>query len=233
MRTDTTVQGLNCLRPPEREHGFEDLKVPPGQIPTDLRGTLYRVGPGRFADKRGPYGHWFDGEGLLTALRFADGRVSFACRTIKPRGADGSDYAKRGRIGRAPQGFARVVRSFIDPQAFVNVANTALLHWQGRLYALFEASLPTQIDPDTLETLGETDLDVIVRSFGAHPHVHVASGAIINHGFRPPPRAGIDYYTLPPEGSAQHTQYVPISSRFPAHDMSVTDRHIVTVLSPL
>ncbi|MEL7012223.1 MAG: carotenoid oxygenase family protein [Pseudomonadota bacterium] len=233
MRTDTTVQGLNCLRSPEREHGFEDLNVPPGQIPKDLRGTLYRVGPGQFADKRGSYGHWFDGEGLLTALRFAEGRVSFACRMIKPHGADRPDYVKRGRIGRAPQGFARIVRSFLDPQAFVNTANTALLHWQGRLYALFEASLPTQIDPDTLETLGETDLDVIVRSFGAHPHIHAPSGAIINHGFRPPPHAGIDYYTLPPEGPAQHTHYVPISGRFPAHDVSVTDRHIVTVLSPL
>jgi len=233
MRTDTAVQGLNCLRSPEREHGFEDLNVPQGQIPTGLRGTLYRVGPGRFADERGPYGHWFDGEGLLTALRFADGRASFACRTIKPRGADKADYVKRGRIGRPPQGFARVLRSFIDRQAFVNVANTALMHWQDRLYALFEASLPTQIDPDTLETLGETDLDVITRSFGAHPHVHAPSGAILNHGFRPPPRAGIDYYALPPDGPAQYTHSVQVSGRFPAHDVSVSTRHIVTVLSPL
>jgi all-trans-8'-apo-beta-carotenal 15,15'-oxygenase len=233
MRTDTIVQGLNCLRPPEREHGFEELNALPGQMPTSLRGTLYRVGPGRFADNRGPYGHWFDGEGLLTAVRFADGRASFACRMIKPRGEDRSDYAKRGRIGRAPQGFDRTVWSLIDPQAFVNSANTALLHWQGRLYALFEASQPTQSYPDTLETLGETDLDVIVGSFGAHPHVHASSGAIINHRFRPPPRAAVDYYSLPLEGPAQHTHYVPISGRFPAHDLSLTDRHIVAVLSPL
>lgn len=233
MSTGRAAIGLNCLREPEREHGFEPLRPGFGQVPETLSGTLYRVGPGRFADASGVYGHWFDGEGCLAALRFEHGQVSFACRMIRPRGSDKSDYALRGRIGRAPKGFARRMRSFVDPQAFVNVANTALLEWQGQLFALFEASLPTEINPDTLETLGERDLGVIARSFGAHPHLHAPSGAVINQGFRPPPKAGIDYYRLPQDGPAKLTHSVPVSGRFPAHDMAVTEHHIVTIVSPL
>ena len=38
------------------------------------------------------------------------------------------------------------------------VANTALIEWAGKLWALWEASRPFTLDPDTLETLGEDDL---------------------------------------------------------------------------
>ena len=35
-----------------------------GQLPQDLRGTLYRVGPFLFSSSDGErYGHWFDGDG--------------------------------------------------------------------------------------------------------------------------------------------------------------------------
>ena len=233
MRAGQTALGLNCLREPEREHGFEPLSVSQGQIPDGLDGMLYRVGPGRFADRVGAYPHWFDGEGLLTALQLGNGQAELACRMVRPRGHGQPDYALRGRMGRAPQGFLRRLQSFADRQAYVNVANTALMQWQDRLFALFEASLPTEIDPNTLETLSETDLNVIVRSFGAHPHVHGPSDTIINQGFRPPPKAGIDYYALPPAGLPQRTHYVPISGRFPAHDLAVTESKIVTVLSPI
>lgn len=35
------------------------------------------------------------------------------------------------------------------------VANTSILEWGGKLYALWEAHNPFTLDPNTLETLGE------------------------------------------------------------------------------
>ena len=35
-----------------------------------------------------------------------------------------------------------------------NAANTSIVHWGGRLLALFEAAQPVAMDPYTLKTLG-------------------------------------------------------------------------------
>ncbi len=225
--------GMNCLRTPAREHDFEPLLPDTGHVPKALDGTFYRVGPGKFEDANGPFAHWFDGEGLLSAIRVGDGRAAAACRMIRPAGADGPDYAKLGRMGRAPQGLVRRMRGFVDPSVYVNVANTALMEWQGRLFALFEACLPTEVDPETLETIGEVDFGVVARALGAHPQLHAASGSLINQGFVPPPKGAIDYYAFPSVGSPKRTHRVPISGRFPAHDLAVTESDIITVLSPL
>ena len=38
------------------------------------------------------------------------------------------------------------------------VANTSLVEWAGKLWALWEAHRPFVLNPDTLETLGEDTL---------------------------------------------------------------------------
>ena len=225
--------GQNCLRTPAREHGFEPLRASYGAAPEALNGTLYRVGPGRFEDAAGPYGHWFDGEGLLTAIRFRGGEVSAACRMIVPAGAEREDYASRGRLGRAPRGLARRVIGYVRPDGYVNVANTALMEWQGRLFALFEAGLPTEVDRETLETLGETELGVVRRSLGAQPQPRAETGELINQGFSPAPFARVDYYALPEKGAPRQLARAAVSDRFPAHDLAVAGAHAVTVMSPL
>ena len=73
-----------------RSHGFEPLRVT-GTLPPALRGTLYRNGPGRFSVAGERYRHWFDGDGAVSAVRFADGRASGAARVTldggtSPRG---------------------------------------------------------------------------------------------------------------------------------------------------
>lgn len=233
METARAASGMKCLRQPEREHGFETAQVGFGRIPASLNGTLYRIGPGRFHDANGRYTHWFDGEGLLTAIRLSDGNATVASRLVTPRGMDRSDYAKRGRLGRAPSGLARRFQAFFDHRAYVNVANTALMVWQNRLFALFEAGLPTEVDADTLQTLGETDFNVVTRAFGAHPQQHAPSNTLLNQGFNPPPYASVDYYALPPDAAPRRTHRVAISGRFPAHDFAVTRADIITILSPL
>ena len=40
-----------------------------------------------------------------------------------------------------------------------NLANTNIMAWGGKVYALYEAGRPVELDPETLETLGESSLD--------------------------------------------------------------------------
>ena len=69
-----------------RELSNEPLNASKGTIPADLRGTLYRNGPGRL--ERG--GHWvhhpFDGDGMVTALSFEAGGVSLSNRFVRTEG---------------------------------------------------------------------------------------------------------------------------------------------------
>src|SRR5215472_5991750 len=70
------------MRDLAREHGFEPLRVR-GKLPEGLAGTLYRNGPGRFsAAGKERYGHWFDGDGAVCAMRLAGGRATGAVRVV-------------------------------------------------------------------------------------------------------------------------------------------------------
>ncbi len=82
------------LRSLDRSHGFEPLRIE-GEIPRDLRGTLYRNGPASFERFGLRYRHWFDGDGAVSAVRFADGRAEGAVRMVAPTGS--REEEKRGR----------------------------------------------------------------------------------------------------------------------------------------
>jgi all-trans-8'-apo-beta-carotenal 15,15'-oxygenase len=221
------------LRTLRRPHGFEPLAPSRGAVPAELNGRLYRIGPGKFEASGAAFGHWFDGEGLLTAIDFSGGLAAAACRLVEPAGADAPAYARRGRFGTAPRGFWRRLRSPWDAATYVNAANTALLLWQDRLFALYEGDLPTEVDPETLATIGATDLGVVGRAFAAHPKPHRPSGAVINQGFRTPLNPHLDYFALGPDGSVRRLSSVPYSGALLTHDFAVTDRFIVSICSPL
>ena len=57
-----------------------DLEVV-GEIPRDLRGTYYRNGPNQAFEPIGRY-HWFDGDGMIHAIRLEDGRASYRNRWV-------------------------------------------------------------------------------------------------------------------------------------------------------
>lgn len=57
----------------------------------------------------------------------------------------------RGFGTQKPGGMAANFMDFRDKP----VANTSMLEWGGKLYALWEAHNPFVLDPNTLETLGE------------------------------------------------------------------------------
>ena len=58
----------------EYDYFIDDIE---GEIPEDLRGTFFRNGPGRQRIGKTAYGHWFDGDGMLCAFTFRDGKVHF------------------------------------------------------------------------------------------------------------------------------------------------------------
>jgi len=76
---------MGSLRDLPREHGFEPLRVE-GTLPTELSGTLYRAGPSLFSSFGKPYGHLFDGDGAVSAVRFASGQAVGAAKLVQSKG---------------------------------------------------------------------------------------------------------------------------------------------------
>ena len=58
-----------------------DLTEVEGEIPSDLTGMHVRNGPNRRFEAPGRY-HWFDGDGMLHAVRFEGGRAQYLNRWV-------------------------------------------------------------------------------------------------------------------------------------------------------
>lgn len=219
-----------------REQGFSALRTE-GRFPEALSGTLYRNGPGLFSHLGHRYGHWFDGDGLVTALRLDAGRAEGAVRLLSTPGL--LEERRRGRAyfggyGTRAPGFFNPLRALRTAKGGgKNPANTSMLAWNERVFALCEAGKPLEIDPSTLETIGETDLDgAVLQTFTAHPHRR-PDGSFINVGVRLGVPGELDLMLLRADGTAGRLTSFRLPYPTMIHDFAVTERHAIVFLSPL
>lgn len=219
-----------------REHAFVPLRVE-GRVPEALRGTMYRNGPGLFQLFGHRYRHWFDGDGLISAVRFEDGRAQGAVRLLETAGLleerrRGEAYF--GAYGTEAPGWFNPLRAMRSVRGTSkNPANTSVLAWGERLFALCEIGKPFELDAE-LTSIGESDLGgVIPRSFSAHPHRVATNGCIYNIGQRVGRPALLDVFVLRPDGTAGRVTTLPLEFTTMIHDFAVTERALVVFLAPL
>jgi len=214
-----------------REHGFEPLTVD-GVLPAELRGTLYRNGPGLLGQYGVRYAHPFESDGALTAIRLDGGTASGAVRITQTRGLQQERAAGRMLFGtRAP--WLRRIRNLLRGD-HKNTANTSVLAWQGRLFALMEAGRPTELRPLDLATIGESDLDgAIVSWFSAHPHRVAAHRTTYGFGVEYGRRPQLHLYALPDHGPARRIGALPLTGAPMLHDFIATETHLVFFVSPV
>lgn len=172
--------------PVGREAEFVGLVPSSGRIPDELRGTLYRMSPApRFPPLIRNLYHWFDGDGMIDAFTFTEGRVHHRnrwVRTEKLALEERAGHALFGGIrdlalspfeGFLALGFTtleylslplrKALKQPIPEEFFLRIlravgrANTSIQLVAGRLLALQEGSLPYEIDPETLATRGLFD----------------------------------------------------------------------------
>jgi all-trans-8'-apo-beta-carotenal 15,15'-oxygenase len=212
-----------------------------GEVPLDLTGTFFRNGPGRQKIGDRPYGHWFDGDGMLCAFTFLDGKVHFKNRYVRtPKYIEETKTQTiryRGFGTQIPGGLAA---NFLRPPA--NPANTSVIHHAGSLLALNEGGRPWSLDPGTLETIGEFTYDGALgrmNVFSAHGKVHQRTGDYINFG------AGISgfgwrgaktclhLYRINAQGAMIKKGQIPLAT-FPfCHDFALTDRYGVFFINSI
>ncbi|MEM8546190.1 MAG: carotenoid oxygenase family protein [Cyanobacteria bacterium P01_H01_bin.119] len=162
-------------QPEEFAYWIEEIE---GEIPQELTGTLFRVGPGLLDINGYPIKHPFDGDGMVNAIAIKNGRAFYSNRFVKTAGYVAEKEAGkplyRGVFGtQKPGGW---LANAFDLR-LKNIANTNILYWGDRLLALWEAAEPHRLDPTTLDTLGLDNLWGAIApgdSFTAHPHIDPA-----------------------------------------------------------
>ena len=215
----------------------EPLKATKGAIPAELQGTLYRNGPGRL--ERG--GHWvhhpFDGDGMVTAVRFGPEGASLTNRFVRTEGWLAEEKADqplyRGVFGTQKPG-GPLANAF--DLRLKNIANTHVVRLGDQLLALWEAAGPHALDPHTLDTRGLTLLDGVLKpgeAFSAHPRFdpgHHGSERMVTFGLKTGPRSTIRLMEFAsgegPAGEAAGTLLSERSDSFNGfaflHDFAIT-----------
>lgn len=200
-----------------------------GRLPRDLHGVFYRNGPGRFELGGERYHHWFDGDGFAQRWRIGDGKVEHLGRFVETR-----RYLDETEAGRFlyPSFGTHVARRGWRDNDTMNAANTNLLPFDGRLYALWEGGSATELDPDTLATRGIKTWrdDLRAMPFSAHPKLE-PQGGMWNFGMLPG-AGGLAVYHIGADGRVLRSATIAIPQLAMVHDFVVSGRHLVFLVPP-
>jgi all-trans-8'-apo-beta-carotenal 15,15'-oxygenase len=215
----------------EHDYWIDEIE---GEIPVDLKGTFVRNGPGRQKIGGVPYGHWFDGDGMLSVFSIAEGRARFKNRYVRtPKYLEETAAQKvryRGFGTQIPGGWWR--NAFRLPPS---PANTSVIYHGGHLLALNEGGLPWEMDARNLDTLGEFNYDggLFGRTFSAHGKVHPDSGDYVNFGTGSvrrglrPPQPCLNLFRIDASGKVVASNQA-VLDRFPfCHDFALSDHYAI------
>jgi len=227
-------------------------------FPPDLRGTFYQNGPSKFQVGDEQIIHPFDGDGMIRAVTFLGGdngdgknnKAWFRNRFVRTPGYESelrlNKILYRGVFGTA-KNRGHLLSNLLDIRT-KNVANTHVLFRRGRqqhdgddkLYALWEADKPIEMDPITLETITSRpaafkDID----RYAAHYKIDPRTGTTCNFSIRldwPDPSKShvlsvMEHNTQTGQFLYRHT-YRGLPGLAIGHDTAITSRYFCFFRNP-
>jgi carotenoid cleavage dioxygenase len=220
-----------AFEPIRMECDCTDLVIE-GELPADLNGSLYRIGPNPQFAPLGPYNP-LQGDGMIHAFHIARGRVAYRNRWVRTR-----QWALEHDAGRAL--FATADPRDSDPavvgMASEGAANTHVVSHAGQLLALEEGHPPIAIDALTLETLGALDFaGRLPGNMTAHPKIDPQTGEMLFFANFPRRRFDGVLALYVADTGGEIVRSVEIAGPYPAlvHDFAITRDHVVFVVCPL
>jgi carotenoid cleavage dioxygenase-like enzyme len=215
------------------ELSVDDLRVIAGNIPQDLSGVYMRNGPNPLY-KPIAFAYPMDGDGMIHAVYFDNGRARYRNRFVKTAGL----VAER-RAGRAIYGSfthpvpidPKLLQPGDPPGPFKNGAFISVLQHGGTLLALCEASTSYEMTLE-LETIGEwkagTDRPI---PLGAHNRRHPQTGVLFTLTYSPL-RPVVEFRQIDAAGHLAKTFSITLAAPTMIHDFVLTERHIVLLACP-
>ncbi len=221
---------------PQHEEWSVDVLDVEGDLPDDLEGLYLRntENPVHLPIER--Y-HPFDGDGMVHAVAFRDGRASYRNRFVRTAGFTAEQEAGRSlwagisespKVARATGGWGARggMKDASSTDVVVHAGHAVTSFWQcGDLYRL---------DPLTLETVGATEWDGWFPPAGvsAHTKVDPATGELFffSYGLEAP---YLHYGVVDADDRLVHHTPVPLPGPRLPHDMAFTSDHVILNAFPM
>ena len=204
------------------ESVFDDLPVI-GEVPADLNGAFFRNGPNAHFPPQGRY-HWFDGDGMIHAVYFDRGRVTYRNRYVRT-----ACFREEDAAGRALwPGIMDPPRRDRPDMPLKDTSNTDVKFHAGRLVTMwYLAGQPYHVDPWTLETIGPADFKGTLHTHvSAHSKVDEQADEFVYFDYtRTWPY--MSFGIAGPDGTIRKTVNVELPGPGLPHDMAFTKKHVI------
>ncbi len=213
----------------EASYEITDIR---GEVPEELSGTLYRNGPSQKILPEQGYEalHLFDGDGLVHGFRIHQGRIHYTSQFVKNQ-----SFLVEQEAGKVNQYlFGLEVENPTRKVMMRQQHNTNVVYHAGRLLTLAENARPFEIDPHTLDPIGEYNLDgrMVTRATSAHPKVDGRTGEMIIHGYQPM-RPFLALYGIDINGKVTMAEPVDIPFATFLHDIAITENYVIVPVPPI
>ncbi len=202
-----------------------------GEVPRDFSGLYVRNGPVPQHAPEGKY-HWYDGDGMLHAVHFQGGEVTYRNRWVETEGLLADRRAGKnlwpGLKQRMPEGV-------LPDDALKNTSNTDVKFHNGHLLSMwYRGGAVYQVDPITLQTLGKLEPDprLVGLQISAHSRVDERTGEFMffAYGNRHP---YMHYGVVDAKGQLRTLIPVELPGPRLPHDMAITANYSILHDFPL
>ena len=209
--------------PIKTEVSADRLEVVAGEIPKDLCGAYYRNGPNQAHPPKNLY-HYYDGDGMLHAIYFRDGKAWYASKWVRTMA-----FEKEAEAGHAIwPGMAGPFDFSLPGSPIKDNSNTDVIFYNGQLLSLwYQAGVPYAIDPYTLETKGAENFGGRLRhTLSAHSKTDPRTGELIyfDYGNKPP---YMTYGVANAKGELVHEVAIDLPGPRLPHDMGLTPNYAI------
>lgn len=219
---------LGYTTPPAGGFDPAAMKLVHGRAPKGLAGAFYRNGPAQLRYGSSYASHWFDGDGMVHRISFADGKAVHTGRFVQTH--------KRIAEQKAQKFLAPGFGTMGDPDYpvessdDVNAANTSVAMSGGEMLALWEAGSAYRLDPVTLETRGPKvwRADLKAMPFLAHPK-REPDGRLWNLAVS---GHHVGIYRIAASGELENFGMVDIGVAAYIHDWTMTERKLILLVQP-
>jgi carotenoid cleavage dioxygenase-like enzyme len=204
-----------------------------GELPRGLNGLYVRNSPNPQFQPLGRY-HWFDGDGMVHGLRFAEGNASYLNRWIRTRA-----FEHEREAGHT------LWRGILEPMSkealalpggpLKDTANTDLVFHQQRLYALWWLSgTPYELSTKDLSTVGpQTFGERLGGGMSAHPKVDPRTGELCFFDYSIVKQPSLRYGVVSAQGELLHVENLELPAPHILHDMAITEHYSLLLDFPM
>ncbi|MFM9978038.1 MAG: carotenoid oxygenase family protein [Sphingomonadaceae bacterium] len=188
-----------------------------GRLPPELNGILARIGPSPIGEVGADHNLFF-GDGMVHAVTFENG----VAKAFRNRWVRTEPVARK--LGESNQWPAL---------AGEDVANTHIIPFAGKYYAMTETCIPYRLDAAFATEARDDFNGFIDRGFTAHPHIDPNTGNLHAIGYAVDAQPEVTHYVFDPHGAPLRRTRIAMNGPAWVHDFAMTASYLILWDLPL